>query len=275
MNGFLESCIKDTKYNERIISDFSFEKDNSNMLLSFPRSGNGWIRVILATFFAIHDDEYFSCEELQNLVTYPLVNASGLKTSVLGCEGRLGVPIDSYVPDIYQYKKTLAELNSERNQTVRKVSPKKIFKTHHLDGGMVTLNSYGIILREPKTCVLSAALLLESDLLHRPINKINSAVEYYLNSYIKYLKNYIELHRKGKAYFIFQDNPEKDIAIWLSQTIYKEKSSPESLEDLLKEIIKHFPLKSGFNKEIFNLVDVESLPLFDRGQSLYRLIKSF
>jgi hypothetical protein len=274
MNNFLESCIDDLNFNENKVKYLNFDVYNTNMLLSFPRSGNGWVRVILSTLFAIDRDAYFNINDLDSLTTLPLINDEGVKTSILGYRNEIGIPIDTYVPDIYQYEKTVSQLKKSTDGSFLNVSPKNVFKTHHLDSEVTNLQSYGIIIREPKTCVLSAALLLEENLLQRPQDQINFCVEYYLDAYIKYLEKYLEINKKGKAYFIFQSEPEIGLSKWVNNEIYKKSGDRLVVEQLIKRIVAHFPLKTTFNKDILDVVKIEEFNQFDKAEHLYAIINS-
>lgn len=275
MNDFIEACIKKRLFNQNSIKELKQECSNTNILLSFPRSGNGWVRVILATYFSIYEDSYFKEDQLQKLETFPLQNEQGLKTAVLSVKNEISIPIDLYVPDIYQYKKTLSASQETKDLNILSVKPKNIFKSHHLGGDDDLIKSYGIILREPGTCALSASLLLESNLLSKDIGEINNSVQYYLDSYIKYLKGYIELYQSKKASFIFHDLPSEGIANWLYSSFYDSNGDRDLIEARLKSIISHFPLKSGFNKEIAQIISTKELNDFDLATSLFNQIKGF
>jgi hypothetical protein len=273
MNKFIESCITDKTFNRNKMIDLSIESNCASMLLSFPRSANGWVRVVLSTFLSIVQDDLFDVEELSSLHSYPLDNSSGLKTAMLGIPGGKSIAIDNYIPDIYQYRK-LKDLLSKNNDLTVDTPTKNIFKTHHLDFSNNEFSSYGIIIRSPDECVLSASLLLENDLMNHSDSEIRTSVEYYLDCYIKYFESYLNMSNSDNIYFISNTSPEIGLSKWISHKLYDGDMEEFEIKELLIKIMQVFPLKSGFDKKISSRININELPNYGRAQELYTTINN-
>ncbi|QLE86082.1 hypothetical protein FLM48_14015 [Shewanella sp. Scap07] len=271
LNSFIEQCLLDASGNSRMLAKGRIAEADANMLISFPRSGNGWVRIVLGVYHAIASDKHFSLAELSQFKTYSLFDKTGIKTSVFGLKEEKEIPLDFYIPDLYQYDRLKRKRQEFLTPSIVDVTTLPIYKTHHLCPFGASYQSIGIIVREPEASVLSASLLMEPDLLSMSDAEIHEIVSYYLSAYIKYLDNYQQLYHAGKVNLIFHDTVVDDLTAWITKMY--PASDKRDVKSTLSAIVTKFPLRSGFNKEIKSRVDLTLFADYQKAVELFTTLQ--
>jgi len=266
---FIESCLSDLSFNEIKIDQLGFKCSDTSLLMSFPRSGNGWVRSVISILYALKLDSFIAKDELKEIFFSSLEDEINVNTAALcfGNKGRL--PVDSYVPDIYLYEKVRANLASCQSGDLMDVKPKNIFKTHHLSNSESSFRSLGVILRKTDECVLSAALLLVPGLLEKSESDVSEIARYFVSAYKRYIEGYLKLISRRHIYLIKLDDPARGLRNWLAYVYPNIQGCEVSLVEEIQEVINVFPLRSGYDKRIHERVELNRFDEYAELLALY------
>lgn len=273
-NEFLESCISDLRRNELLAENEGLDPSELTFMLSFPRSGNGWVRGILTMFFAAWNGKIVRREDLANIRIRSIKDQVGINTAALFLAKTKPLPIDMYVPDLYLYGKVRNALSCKRDEFNIPPRIEPIVKSHHLLAETSKFKSLLVILRHPENCVPSSALLLEDDLLDRSVPDIEKALDEYYCYYIRFLEQCMKLSESREVYFVDLEHPIAGLANWLANNYLSDAASYREVSALLEDAIACAPLKSGYDRGIESRVQVTARPLYDKALSLFSDLRS-
>lgn len=215
-------------------------------LSSFPRSGNGWLRVVIVAL--ILQAKGINTERFKTITKY---TDSGLKYACLQCEN-LNYSIEDICPDIYHHPNLYSE---QVTKDVKDLNLGfKLIKTHHIIDCSSTKAIF--LFRQPLPCLTSASLLLNNKKLQDNPLEINETITYLAKFYEQMLEHYREQKNK---------HPENCLFVALETISDKHQVSGlarimEFLDmpldnSLIEYTIKAFPLKSGYDKKISSFIN--------------------
>lgn len=219
-----------------------FIKEPHAFLCSFPRSGNGWLRLVLAASLLGLTKKV----DISSIELIRKINEKGVQFVCLS-SGSHNYDLEDIFPDIYPMQpETHYELMSADVKSLH--IPTKLIKTHHI----VDCREHKTIFlfREPLSCLTSASLLLNKEEINTNPERINETMVYLLNFYNRMLSHYLEQHSKypGNCIFIHHQSittePIPDIIrIFNSLGIKADR-------DIIEQAVKQFPFKSGYDKAV-------------------------
>ena len=272
MSRFIEQCITDVNFNFQALAKAGLDSEDISMLLSFPRSGNGWIRLIIAAYKAVYVECYYESKETNEIDSTSLEPLINLPSASISVRNDRHLALDMYIPDIYLFEtvreRLLKEMDISNNFISIRKSP-EIFKSHHLVNNTNMFKSVACIVRDPRESIISAALLLEQNLLADSTSVIISKLEEYSNFYIKFLTKYIQLTSDSNFHVIDLSVPEKGLSKWLSKLFNDDELI---VRERLLNLIKCMPHKSSFNKEVFNKVTIDDINKMGEAVELYEKV---
>lgn len=264
-NNFIESCINELSFNSSKLASFDLDFSDVDLLLSYPRSGNGWIRYIIALYYVKYVDGLVEIEK-ESFNTINLKDLTGVSTIGLSVEDGNFLPLDLYLPDIYQYLNVRDSLSADVDNILKTKMPHSIFKTHHLMSCPDSFNSCAAIVRNPYYCAPSAALLLEGDLSKKGKEEVEAVVEYYFGVLVLFFESYLKMKDANNFFLLNLDDPSCGLGEWLGSLT---NTPSEVVEERVLDIVSLYPHKSGFDKQVYDLLDVEKLPSYDKSICLY------
>ncbi len=238
---FIEETVKLDFHQQWKVQNSQLFQKSPLFLCSFPRSGNGWVRLVLAAILLQAKGVDLDKIELVRKTTN-----KGVKY-VCFRSGETDYDIEDIFPDIYlmNHQKP-ASTSVEAVQSLQ--LPVRLIKTHHIVD--CQLSKVIFLFREPLSCLTSAALLLNSDEIQKNPDEINQSMIYLAKCY----NHMLEFYCKQK-----QKYPEQ--CYLLSHVKATEKEAQLEFEKLIKFMgvltlgnvvqkgVKKFPFKSGFKKE--------------------------
>ena len=206
---------------------------------SFPRSGNGWIRVVLVALIL----EQVGAVDIKDLDITTEANEKGVTFAVFEYKEKR-FKIDAVVPDMYHYK------SEEHNKMLSNISYAydKLFKTHHVVKAQQ--HKVAFLFRRPLDCMVSTSLLFNTSLLAESPELINDCVRYFSKYYAELLQFYLQEKNSSPERCLFlsherlSSNSELAIEEFrkLTQFIQMDTS-----DELLQKALNRFPYKSAYN----------------------------
>ncbi|MDY6802578.1 MAG: sulfotransferase domain-containing protein [Cyanobacteriota bacterium] len=219
-----------------------FIKEPHAFLSSFPRSGNGWLRLVLAaSLLGLTKEVDISSIELirkatENGVPFVCLNS-----------GSHNYDLEDIFPDIYHMKpEAHYELMSADVKSLNIAT--KLIKTHHIVDCKDRKTIF--LFREPLSCLTSAALLLNKEEIDANPERVNETMVYLLKFYDRMLSHYLEQHSNhpGNCIFIHHQSitnqPIPDIIRIFD--FLKIKAD----RNVIEQVVKEFPFKSGYDKTV-------------------------
>ena len=209
-------------------------------LSSFPRSGNGWIRVLLAA--VLLEFRGIDCTTL----TISTKMMGNVKYHCLNSENKI-YDMQQIFPDIYHFKPQKDKDNIYKEVADLKI-PVKLIKTHHI---VDCANSKTIFLfREPLACLTSSALLMNGENLKKNKEEINQTIIYMMDFYKKMLEHYIEQYTQYPTNCFFLSHQKISELEKATEEISRitEFLGLEMKQEKLQKVALKFPFKSGYQK---------------------------
>lgn len=219
----------------------SLLKTPSAFLSSFPRSGNGWVRLTLAAIFLQMNK--VDVEKLR--LTYKDLG-SGLKYSCL-TDGQHTYSIEEIFPDIYHTDMAAHYLRMS-DEVKRLTIPVKLIKTHHIVDCQSAKTIF--LFREPLPCLTSAALFLNRDEIENSPEQINHTVLYLARFYSAMLSHYLEQYERfpDHCFFLNHNTIFNRGAREIKRVLNFLNLQVEL--DQLELVLKQFPFKSTYDRNL-------------------------
>lgn len=237
---FIEETAKLDFYQKWKVKNSQLFETDPLFLCSFPRSGNGWVRLVLAAILLQAKGVDIDTVQLERKST-----DKGVKY-ICFRSGETEYDIEDIFPDIYLMAQQRPASNSA--EAVKSLQlPVRLIKTHHIVD--CQFSKVIFLFREPLPCLTSAALLLNSDEIEKDPETINQTIIFLSKFYNQMLEFYGEQKQKypegcfllshakisGKETFIEFEKVIKFMGFSLS-------------DDVVQKGIKKFPFKSGYKK---------------------------
>jgi hypothetical protein len=227
-------------------------------LASFPRSANGWVRVVIgASCLAANGVDISSA---RTKVTY----IDGSKDGYFTIETDKGeYDITHVVPDSY-----LLEALPVREKSAHLKHP-CVAKTHHLVDCQHQKTMF--LFREPVHCVVSAALLLNGDVIRRHPRKVNETVNYLSKFYEVTLTHYLTQARRHPGHCIpmsLESLSSKTASTRLCNALVR--LGIHLNEANVEASMRQFPLESGYDRTLFNHLSPRTRKRLQRLESRYQ-----
>ena len=238
---FIEETVKLEFHQKWTAKNAELFQTDTVFLCSFPRSGNGWVRIVLAAILLQAKGVDLDTVELERKKTDKGVKYICFRT------GETEYDIEDIFPDIYLIEQQKPVSNSAK--AVKSLQlPVRLIKTHHIVD--CQFNKVIFLFREPLPCLTSAALLLNGDEIKKNPDEINQSIIYLA----KYYNEMLEFYLKQKKQY-----PHS--CLLLSHGKASEKNAAHEFEqvakfmeilaqdNIVKKGIAKFPFKSGYKKE--------------------------
>lgn len=215
-------------------------------LASFPRSINGWIRHLIASFLLASEFKIKMQDIGKNTPCTVEGNAPAITVPARGV-----YPVDLLVPDIYfiqsgKYEKLSKGNNASLCMNLAEKQAYRLIKTHHIAHSFKAFPFCAALIREPVTCITSASFLLhKEDLDALPPGQMDNIAGQMHNYYLTFMRRCAELSAEMPMIFINVDDPSFGILRLLT------KMGIATIADinLMLEIINIYPPQSGFPKK--------------------------
>ncbi|NEP41226.1 MAG: hypothetical protein F6K35_19155 [Okeania sp. SIO2H7] len=219
-----------------------FIKEPHAFLSSFPRSGNGWLRLVLAAcLLGLTKEVDISSTNLIRKTT-----ENDVKFVCLNY-GSNNYDLEDIFPDIYHMKpETHYELMSANVKSLHIAT--KLIKTHHIVDCKERKTIF--LFREPLSCLTSASLLLNKEEINANPERVNETIVYLLKFYNRMLSHYLEQHSNypGNCIFIHhQSITNKPIPDIIRIFDFLEIKTDRNV---IEQVVKQFPFKSGYDKAV-------------------------
>lgn len=246
---------------EGLASDLAidkWEKNNGDFigshqpqyLSSFPRSGNGWVRLVLAA--TLLELKGIDCDsvELTRETTDTGVGYICFKTDAAVYS------LEDVFPDMY-----LSDFRSNKEKMAKDIRglelQHKVIKTHHIVD--ISNRKTVFLFRDPHRCLTSASLLLNKEPIERNPVEINETITYLAKYYDKMLESYLSQKSNAPDNCLLIDNA----ALYGDLAVAKIKITLDFLgieaeESTVEKVIDKYPLRSAYNKQFEQHVTEET-----------------
>lgn len=211
-------------------------------LSSFPRSGNGWVRLVLAAIILEANGIDIGPVEVIKKRTNAGVPYNYLSS------GKQGYNLEEIFPNIYIFQpNTHYETMSDNVKSLN--LPVKLIKTHHLVDCKFSKTIF--LFREILSCLTSSSLLLNKAEIENNPRKINDTITYMAKFYKEMLEHYIHQKTKYPEHCLFLNHEV------ISRSRGNAISEFASVMDFLgmkvditmiEKVLVKFPFKSGYQK---------------------------
>ena len=244
---FIENLINLTHYKIWLENNAQFLLTPYLFLSSYPRSGNGWIRMVLAAMVLETKGIDINSVKIIRKMT-----ETGVKY-ICFTLGDREYDLEDIFPDMYI-------LNSKVDLSYTPDNIKdlnleiKLIKTHHIIDCSVSKTIF--LFREPLNCLTSAALLLNSEEINHDSQKINETMVYLAKFYSQMLEHYLQQKQKYPENCFFLSHQKisgKEASLELAKVI--DFIGLEVKEDTIEKVLQKFPFRSGYNKKLAQSVD--------------------
>jgi hypothetical protein len=238
---FIEETVKLDFYQKWKVNNSQLFQTSPLFLCSFPRSGNGWVRLVLAAILLQAKGVDLDKVQLEKKTT-----DKGVKY-ICFRSGETEYDIEDIFPDIYLMEQQRPTSNSAKAVQSLQL-PVRLIKTHHI----VDCQSSKVIFlfREPLSCLTSAALLLNGDEIAKNPDAINQTMIYLAKYYNQMLEFYGEQKHKypEQCYLLSHAKAtEKETQLEFEKVIKFMGISTDGY--VVEKGVKKFPFKSGYKKE--------------------------
>jgi len=238
-SAFIESTLNKDFQNKWAEENSEFLNTPHAFLSSFPRSGNGWVRLILASAFLRPNDV-----DVNKLSIRYRNMERGMKYSCLATENS-EYSIEEIFPDIYHLN--LKSHYSLMSDTVKSLEiPIKLIKTHHIVNSHSTKTIF--LFREPLACLTSAALFFNKNKLEEDPASINSTIQYLEKFYSEMLAHYLNQSKENPQNILFVSHKNMlNRGVFEIERIFNFLGIKMLLSHL-DNIFQCFPFKSTYAK---------------------------
>lgn len=224
-------------------------------LSSFPRSANGWVRVVLAAILIGSRGV-----DVRSLKITKKTTVNGVKYDCL-TSGSKNFDIEDLLPDMYLM--TPADHYQQLSEDVKRLDlPLKIIKTHHI----IDCQSERVIFlfREPLPCLTSTSLLLNPEGIKEEPSSINQTILYFAKFYSDMLDHYLAQKAKNSSncFFLSHEMLSQNNAAVQYANVMKFLDFPVEM-DLIETVLQVFPLRSGYDKDILNHITEKNKVVVD------------
>jgi len=220
---FLDSMF-DASFNERRAAKYIDVQPS--FLCSFPRSGNGWVRTLIAAAFLVENGYDISC------LTKSYIEKGGVRYAALNYKGH-AIEVEGLVPDIYGLDKHTDSI--QRMISINKCT-RQIIKTHHV---LLNCSRSSLLIREPSMCIPSALLLLFPEVID-----IDTYLLKVAKAYSSFFAWHLERIDFGDNIFIL--NHSKLVSDPVEHfSRYYEHLEIEVSNETIKQCVKKFPFMSN------------------------------
>ena len=225
-------------------------------LSSFPRSGNGWVRLVIAGTLLELNGIDVNTLNLKRETTDTGVNYVCFRndTEIY--------PLEDIFPDMY-----LSDFRSNKEEMAKDIHKlelqQKLVKTHHV---VDTENRKTIFLfRDPHRCLTSASLLLNKEAIENNPTEINDTITYLATYYDKMLESYITQKQANAENSLFLNNS----ALYGEQAVEKISKAINFVgiaasESIVEKVIAKYPLKTAYNKDFEKFITEETREFTDQ-----------
>ena len=244
---FINNLIDSNHYKIWLENNAEFFSIPYLFLSSFPRSGNGWIRLVLAAIVLQTKGIDINTVKIIRKMT-----ETGVKY-ICFVSGNREYDLEDIFPDMYILNSQVKR--GHTSDDVKNLNLEiKLIKTHHI----IDCNDSKTIFlfRDPLNCLTSAALLLNSEEIKQNPQKINETMVYFARFYSLMLEHYLKQKQKYSANCFFLSH----------QKISGENSLLELVkvtnfiglkvkQDTIEKVLQKFPFRSGYNKQLAEFVN--------------------
>lgn len=224
-------------------------------LSSFPRSGNGWVRLVMAaTLLEINGIDIESVKLKRETTD------TGVKYVCFRNDTAI-YPLEDIFPDMY-----LSDSRSNKEEMARDIRnldlQHKVVKTHHIVD--ISNRKTIFLFRDPHSCLTSASLLLNKKAIEENPQNINDTMTYLAKYYDKMLMSYVKQKQTHPENCYFLDNAalygnQAVEKIWTTLSFLGINSKIETVE----KIIGIYPLQSRYNKEFEKFITEDTRNFVD------------
>lgn len=212
-------------------------------LSSFPRSANGWVRVILAAILATAKGL-----EIESAKLIQKTNDKGVQFDCLVFADGHQFDVEDVLPDMYVCSSAPDERSRKIAQVAKQLKlPFTIVKTHHL----VDCNPQKTIFlfREPLACLTSTSLLLNRAGINEAPASINQTIVYFSDYYLTVLKHYLDQKDANveNCFFLSHELLSSDSPGIQYQQLMRFLGVEVELS-LIEKVLRKLPLRSKYNK---------------------------
>lgn len=204
------------------------------LLISFPRSANGWVRFVLSLHHLVFVEQSLPCESLGKVVSRSLSDKTGLASPGIIHKNELLCAQDLLVPDIYMYAQVLKRTADWSLKPSRRPI---MFKTHHLIDTNSRTSIAALLLRDPVATIYSAAHLLFPDVMNDSKADKMVPAKFLLEIYAAYLDQYEKLLNLRRAVAIDVDRLPETLAGWLVRSKSEMNFSDDQVRKQLETIV--------------------------------------
>lgn len=244
---FIENLVNINYHQTWLQNNTQFLSTPYLFLASFPRSGNGWIRLVLAAIVL----ETKGIDINQVKIIYKTTKNS--VKYVCFALGDREYDLEDIFPDMYilNSQADLANISDEIKNLGLKT---KLIKTHHIVD--CSTNKTIFLFREPLHCLTSAALLLNSQEIKANPEKINETMLYFAKLYSMMLDHYLEQKQQYPVNCFFlshQKISSKESYIELAKVT--DFMGLNVKKDTIDKVLHKFPFRSNYNKKLASFVN--------------------
>lgn len=243
---FVASMISVAYCNSWIARNERVAHENPVFLSSFPRSGNGWVRLIMAGILLE-----------MNGIDVNQVDTQRVKTNHGSKSIRFRTPngtlsLEDIFPDMYVLNSMQGDANNRHGEKFN--LPVRLLKTHHL----VDCSKWKTIFlfRSPINCLTSAAIFFNRRAIQENPKVINQTMLYLAHHYQKMLATNVNSYRRfpGNCFLLANEtlNGEYAAAEFVSAMRFVGQDIDHHVAS---KVISRFPLKSVYNRQVENSID--------------------
>lgn len=238
---FIEETVQLDFYQTWKTLNSQFFQTSPLFLCSFPRSGNGWVRLVLAAILLQANGVDLNTIELVKKTTSKNVGYICFRS------GEFEYDIEDIFPDIYLMDHQREEVKCAKDFQGLNL-PAKLIKTHHIVD--CKLSKVIFLFREPLSCLTSAALLLNSVEIEKNPYQINQTIIYLAKYYNQMLEFYLRQKQQYPERCFLLSHAKvanENTAFEFDKVVKFMKISVN--HELVKKGVEKFPFKSGYQKK--------------------------
>ncbi len=245
-SSFIESLIDINHHQNWSKKNTNFFHTPYLFLSSFPRSGNGWIRLVLAAI--VLETKGIDIDRVQIIRKK---TKTGVQYICFASEEK-EYDLEDIFPDMYILNPQVDLAN--RSENVKNLNlPVILIKTHHIIDCSTKKTIF--LFREPLNCLTSSALLLNSEAINNNPQTINETTVYFAKFYSQMLEHYLEQKQKypENCFLLSHQKISGDHSVSeLAKVIDFIGIKVESTT--INKVLRKFPFRSGYNKKIAEAV---------------------
>ncbi|MEM6612482.1 MAG: hypothetical protein AAF652_09550 [Cyanobacteria bacterium P01_C01_bin.72] len=241
-SSFIERSVEIKTYQNWLSKYQNIIRENPSFLASFPRSGNGWVRLVLAATILELNRIDINQVNITRKQTINGVSYISLETK------KHSYDLEDIIPDMY----LLNQRTKENYSTFDLMT--NLIKTHNIID--CSLHRTIFLFREPLKCLTSASLLLNGQAIKQNHQAINSSIVYLAKFYNRILEHYlIQKEKYPDNCFFLSNRGMNEQQMMLSFKKALRFLGIDADIKLINKVLTKFPLRSGYDKSVAQYID--------------------